>query len=138
MQSDIGGLAATLGGAYVAVLVFLFVMAVLWFFVPFAVYGLKPLIRDAIAEQRAANALLRGHSQLLKRNNELLAWHMRRLAAGDDGAALEPLPESELDAPDEKKSVLDKLLGPAKSDGKRPPPPMPPGPLMRKRPGDFG
>lgn len=35
------------------VLVFLFVLAVLWFVLPFAIFGVKGLLRELIAEQRA-------------------------------------------------------------------------------------
>jgi Na+-transporting methylmalonyl-CoA/oxaloacetate decarboxylase gamma subunit len=34
------------------------VLAVLWFFLPFAVFGMKALVREAIGEARKANELL--------------------------------------------------------------------------------
>ena len=37
---------------------FLLVLAVLWICVPFAVFGIKPLLRDLIAEQRKTQELL--------------------------------------------------------------------------------
>jgi hypothetical protein len=37
---------------------FLVVLSILWILVPFAIFGVKPLLRDLLAEQRKANALL--------------------------------------------------------------------------------
>ena len=42
--------------------VFLFILAILWILVPFAVFGIKPLLRTLIAEQLyRAVTILSGH-----------------------------------------------------------------------------
>ena len=43
---------------WLVVIIFLFVLAVLWFLLPFAVFGVKKLLTELIAEQRKTNALL--------------------------------------------------------------------------------
>lgn len=53
------------------------VMAVLWICLPFAVFGSKALIREAIGEARKANALL----QQIAEQNRMLLEQQRRLAA---------------------------------------------------------
>ena len=50
-------LGGTLG---IAVFVFLIVLAILWFCLPFAVFGLKPLLREILAEQKQTNRNLEG------------------------------------------------------------------------------
>jgi hypothetical protein len=37
---------------------FVFVLAILWILVPFAIFGIKPLLRELIAEQRKTQELL--------------------------------------------------------------------------------
>jgi hypothetical protein len=37
---------------------FLIALAVLWFLLPFALFGTKPLLRDLLSETRRTNALL--------------------------------------------------------------------------------
>jgi hypothetical protein len=37
---------------------FFFILAILWLVVPFAIFGIKPLLRELIAEQRRTQALL--------------------------------------------------------------------------------
>jgi hypothetical protein len=37
---------------------FFLLLAILWIVIPFAIFGIKPLLRELIAEQRKANALL--------------------------------------------------------------------------------
>jgi len=46
------------GVLYLIVVVFLFVLAVLWFFLPFAVFGIQPKIEKVLAEQQRTNELL--------------------------------------------------------------------------------
>lgn len=45
-----------------------FFIAVLWILMPFAVFGLKDLTRDAIAQQRKTNQLL--EQMIAQRNKE--------------------------------------------------------------------
>lgn len=52
-----GLLSGTLG---LVILFFLIVLAILWLLVPFAIFGIKGLLRDLIQEQRRTNALLSG------------------------------------------------------------------------------
>jgi hypothetical protein len=40
------------------IVIFLIVLAILWFFLPFAVFGTKPLIEQLIVETRKNNELL--------------------------------------------------------------------------------
>lgn len=37
---------------------FLFLLAILWLVIPFAIFGIKPLLRELIVEQRKTQALL--------------------------------------------------------------------------------
>lgn len=59
----------TLSGAYLVITVviaaFLLILAILWILVPFAVFGVKPLLRDLIAEQRRTYEMLAAVSQQL-------------------------------------------------------------------------
>lgn len=48
--------ASTFGIAWLLLLV----LAILWILIPFAVFGIKGLLRDILAEQRRTNALLSG------------------------------------------------------------------------------
>lgn len=52
--------AAGMVGPILAVILILFavVLAIAWILVPFAVIGMKPLLRDLIAETKRTNALL--------------------------------------------------------------------------------
>lgn len=45
-------------GASVVVVLFLIVLAVLWGLLPFAVFGIKDVVRDATREQKRTNELL--------------------------------------------------------------------------------
>jgi hypothetical protein len=47
-----------LGGLMVIVWLFLFILAVLWFLMPFAVFGTKGVLKELIAEQKKTNRLL--------------------------------------------------------------------------------
>lgn len=59
----------TLSGGYLIlgsiVAAFLFILAILWILVPFAVFGTKPLLRTLIAEQRRTYEMLAAVSQQL-------------------------------------------------------------------------
>ena len=37
---------------------FLFILAILWLLVPFAIFGIKPLLKELVSEQRKTQALL--------------------------------------------------------------------------------
>jgi hypothetical protein len=48
-----------LDGAVILVLIiFLIILAILWFLLPFAVFGAKDLLRELIKEQKITNELL--------------------------------------------------------------------------------
>lgn len=49
---------AGMAGFGAALILFLMVLAVLWILVPFAIFGVKPLLRQLLAEQRQTNELL--------------------------------------------------------------------------------
>lgn len=56
--------AAMLGGIFgLLVILFLLVLGILWFIFPFAVFGVKPLLRQLIAEQKRTNETLARISQ---------------------------------------------------------------------------
>lgn len=65
MDSAAGGLAAVGGVFMIFVVVFSMILAILWILVPFAIFGIKPLLRDLIAEQRKTHAALATISQQL-------------------------------------------------------------------------
>ncbi|WP_159680442.1 hypothetical protein [Luteimonas sp. 9C] len=44
-------------------MLFVAVLAILWILVPFAIFGIKPLLRDLIREQKTTQALLTTISQ---------------------------------------------------------------------------
>ena len=46
------------GGVAVILVLFLFVLAVLWFLLPFAVFGTKDKLTEIIAEQKKTNETL--------------------------------------------------------------------------------
>lgn len=47
------------GGAGGLIIVFLILMAVLWFLLPFAVFGVKGLLRDILAREKAIETELK-------------------------------------------------------------------------------
>lgn len=51
---------AAMGGVLV---IFSIILGILWILVPFAIFGIKPLLRELIREQRATQALLTTISQ---------------------------------------------------------------------------
>lgn len=53
------------------------VLAVLWFFLPFAVFGIKALVMEAIGEARKANELL----QKIAEQNHVLVEQQKLLIA---------------------------------------------------------
>lgn len=60
MSSGMGDGLAALGLVW---MLFVVVLAILWILVPFAIFGIKPLLRDLIREQKATQALLTTISQ---------------------------------------------------------------------------
>jgi len=53
-------------GLGLLIVIFLIVLALLWFFLPFAIFGTKDLIEQQIKESKETNKLLK---QLLEQNN---------------------------------------------------------------------
>ena len=49
---------AAAGSVFGLAWLFMFVLAILWLLVPFAVFGIKGLLRQLLAEQRRTNQLL--------------------------------------------------------------------------------
>lgn len=45
------------GGVSIFVVLFLAVLCILWLMIPFAIFGIKPLLSDILAELRRANEL---------------------------------------------------------------------------------
>jgi len=61
------------GGVGVAIILFLFVLAVLWFLLPFAIFGTKDKLSELIAESRKTNeqlSALRSEVATLKANDD--------------------------------------------------------------------
>ena len=58
-------LAVASGAAAIGAIGFLFLLllVILWILVPFAVFGIKPLLRQLLEEQRRTNQLLSGGGQ---------------------------------------------------------------------------
>ncbi len=52
MDAAVGSLALL----YMVAIPLLFIVAVLWIFVPFAIFGIKPLLRDILVELAKLNA----------------------------------------------------------------------------------
>ena len=69
MDSAAGGIAA-LGGIF---MIFAVILTILWILVPFAIFGIKPLLRDLIAEQRKTYAALATISQQIHTASLLVA-----------------------------------------------------------------
>lgn len=64
-------------GATLLVVMFLIVLAVLWGLLPFAVFGIKDVVRDATREQKRTNELLQ---QLIDGQKEERAARVRLAA----------------------------------------------------------
>ena len=60
MNMGMGDGLAALGLVWV---LFVALLTILWIMVPFAIFGIKPLLRDLIREQKATQALLTTISQ---------------------------------------------------------------------------
>jgi len=56
----------TVVGAYAIWWILLLILGVLWFFLPFAVFGTKPKIDELIEEARTTNQLLKEIKESLK------------------------------------------------------------------------
>jgi membrane protein insertase Oxa1/YidC/SpoIIIJ len=60
------------GGVGVAIILFLFVLAILWFLLPFAIFGTKDKLSELIAESKKTNeqlSALRSEVATLKAND---------------------------------------------------------------------
>ena len=53
----------------------LFVLAILWICVPFAIFGIKPLLRELIAEQRKSQETLAAVGRQLRDGDARLPEH---------------------------------------------------------------
>ncbi len=60
MTSEMGAGIAALGLVW---MLFVGLLAILWILVPFAIFGIKPLLRELIREQKATQQLLTTISQ---------------------------------------------------------------------------
>ncbi len=60
MTSELGAGIAALGLVW---MLFVGLLAILWILVPFAIFGIKPLLRELVREQKATQALLTTISQ---------------------------------------------------------------------------
>lgn len=60
MSSGMGEGMAAFGVLWV---LFMIVVGILWILIPFAIFGIKPLLRDLIREQKTTQALLTTISQ---------------------------------------------------------------------------
>ncbi|KRG70500.1 hypothetical protein [Pseudoxanthomonas dokdonensis] len=69
--------------------VFLFILAILWILVPFAVFGIKPLLRSLIAEQRRNYEMLTAVSQQLH-NASTTVVRERALVEDVDDRRIDP------------------------------------------------
>jgi len=47
------------GGFSLIVVMFLFILAILWFVLPFAIFGTKAILRDTLREQKKQTKLLK-------------------------------------------------------------------------------
>ncbi len=59
-----------LGGIYLFVVIFMIVLAILWFFLPFAIFGTKGKLDTLIAEMRDMNDQLEELQELLSRGSQ--------------------------------------------------------------------
>lgn len=50
----------TMQGLIIVGSLFAVLIAILWIILPFAMFGIKPLLRELIREQRTTNSLLKG------------------------------------------------------------------------------
>ncbi|MBE2211203.1 MAG: hypothetical protein IAE66_06310 [Xanthomonadaceae bacterium] len=58
MLATASSAAAGLGFLILIAVLFGIVLSILWILVPFAIFGIKPLLRQLIAEKQRSNALL--------------------------------------------------------------------------------
>jgi hypothetical protein len=75
-------------GAFTAVWLFLFVLTVLWFLLPFAIFGIKPKLDAVIVEMRVTNKLLKeltAQNRVLVEQQKLLMPRLGKALPGPDG-----------------------------------------------------
>jgi len=73
----------SLGTVYVIGITFLFILAVLWFFLPFAIFGTKPKIDKLLVEAKNANQHLADIRQELVWLNQNVAEAVKKLGTWD-------------------------------------------------------
>ena len=61
-----------LSGMLWPMLLFLLLLAILWLLVPFAIFGIKPILRDLLKEQKRSNELLVLLGKATERQEEIL------------------------------------------------------------------
>ena len=78
-------MADLLGGGFgIVIILFLFVLALLWFLLPFAIFGTKDKLAAIIAESRKTNAeLARIASELAATRAELASQRSQRPTASE-------------------------------------------------------
>ena len=85
-----------MGGVMMVLWLFLLLLGVLWFFLPFAVFGMKPKMELMLKEARAANAkfdsILAEQSATRKAIEELNATILRGLRPPAPPAPRPPVP----------------------------------------------
>jgi len=60
-------MAETFGSLYILLIIFLLILAILWFILPFAIFGIKPLLNKLLAELEETNRYL---SKLVEEQRE--------------------------------------------------------------------
>ena len=53
-------------------MIFMFFLRILWILVPFAIFGIKPILRDLLKEQKRSNELLVLLGKATERQEEIL------------------------------------------------------------------
>ena len=51
-------MAETFGSLYILLIIFLLILAILWFILPFAIFGIKPLLNKLLVELKETNQYL--------------------------------------------------------------------------------
>ncbi len=59
-------MADTFGSLYILLIIFLLILAILWFILPFAIFGIKPLLNKLLVELKETNQYL---SELVEEND---------------------------------------------------------------------
>lgn len=78
------GIEAMGGGVFIAIMVFLALLAILWFLLPFAVFGTKPLLQEILKTQKAILAQLNESNTRLRQIKEAGDYDKTRPKTSDD------------------------------------------------------